>query len=88
MGMRDAFSDAADFSGMTGGKGLKISRVIHQAYVEVNEEGTKATAATAVVMRLKAVRRAPVFRADHPFIFVIFHKKTGVILFMERVVRP
>ncbi len=85
MGMSDAFFNRADFSGMTGNKELKISRVIHQAYVEVNEEGTEAAAATAVTMRLKAIMRHPVFRADHPFIFLIIHKKTGSILFMGRV---
>ncbi len=88
MGMPDAFSNKADFSGMTGKKDLKISRVIHQAYVEVNEEGTEAAASTGVVMRLKAVMRHPVFRADHPFIFMIIHKETGSILFMGRVMNP
>jgi len=88
MGMPDAFSNRADFSGMTGHKELKISKVIHQAYVEVNEEGTEAAAATAVTMRLKAIMRHPVFRADHPFIFLIIHKKIGNILFIGRVVKP
>lgn len=88
MGMPIAFSNKADFSGMTGKKDLAISKVIHQAFMEVNEEGTEAAAATAVVMRLKAVMRHTVFRADHPFIFFIIHKKTGAILFTGRVVNP
>ncbi len=88
MGMPDAFSNKADFSGMTGTRDLKISKVIHQAFVDVNEEGTEAAAATAVTMRLKAVFREPVFRADHPFIFLIRHNNTGTILFIGRLVNP
>ncbi|MBW1790866.1 MAG: serpin family protein [Deltaproteobacteria bacterium] len=89
MGMPDAFSSAADFSGMTGDKDLKISKVIHQAYVDVNEEGTEAAAATAVVMAPKSMPKLPpVFRVDHPFIFMIVHKGTGSILFMGKIVDP
>ncbi len=91
MGMPDAFSDRADFSGMTGNKKLKISKVIHQAHVSVNECGTEATAATAVVLKLKSavpVGRVLVFKADHPFIFVIFNRSTGSILFVGRLGRP
>ena len=75
MGMPQAFSSSADFSGMTGHRDFAISAVIHKAYVDVNEEGTEAAAATAVTMRAMAMRPAeqapPVFRADHPFVFVI-----------------
>jgi len=88
MGMPDAFSDSADFSGMDGKKDLYISNVVHKAYVDVNEEGTEAAAATAVVMREFAAvvpERPPVFRADHPFVFLIRHEKSGAILFMGRV---
>ena len=90
MGMRDAFSNVADFSGMTGEKELYISAVVHKAFVEVNEEGTEAAAATGVVMRLKAVAVEPirVFRADHPFIFLIRDNRTKSILFMGRVMNP
>ncbi len=93
MGMPIAFSDSADFSGMTGKKGLKIDEVIHQAFVEVNEEGTEAAAATAVTMVPISTGpskepKIPVFRADHPFIFLIQEKNTGIILFMGRVVNP
>ncbi|HUS48181.1 MAG TPA: serpin family protein, partial [Phycisphaerae bacterium] len=90
MGMPDAFvPEKADFSGMDGTKSLFISKVIHQAFVDVNEEGTEAAAATAVVMR-KTNGGAPptIFRADHPFLFLIRHEKTGAILFMGRVANP
>ncbi len=89
MGMPAAFSGNADFSGMDGTKSLYIAAVIHQAFVEVNEEGTEATAATGVVMDLESVAPAiPIFRADHPFIFIIQQKETGNILFMGRVDDP
>jgi serpin B len=92
MGMPTAFSAGADFSGMDGRKDLFISDVIHQAFVDVNEEGTEAAAATAVVMRLAAApgnpAPVPVFRADHPFIFLIRDDETGTILFMGRIANP
>jgi serpin B len=90
MGMTEAFSPNADFSGMTGRRDLFISAVIHQAYVDVNEEGTEAAAATGVVMKLTSVMpgRTPVFRADHPFLFLIRDKASGSILFLGRVMNP
>jgi len=90
MGMIDAFSPDADFSGMNGKKDLFISAVIHKAYVDVNEEGTEAAAATAVTMKLTSVgpARIPVFRADHPFLFLIQEKQAGGILFIGRVTDP
>jgi len=88
LGMPTAFSGAADFSGMTGGRDLFISEVIHQAYVKVDEKGTEAAAATAVIMKLTAIPETKVFRADHPFIFIIQEKETGSILFMGRIVNP
>ncbi|MFH1391972.1 MAG: serpin family protein [Candidatus Diapherotrites archaeon] len=90
MGMPTAFSNMADFSGMTGSKDLFISYVIHQAFVEVNEEGTEAAAATAVIMeKLSASIEQPIiFRADHPFIFIIQENETGSILFLGRVSDP
>jgi len=92
MGMRDAFSpDAADFSGMTTAQRLFISEVIHKAYVDVNEEGTEAAAATAVGMKASAMPRPEepvVFRADHPFMFIIRHRQTGSILFAGRLANP
>ena len=86
MGMSSAFGNA-DFSGMTGRRDLYISNVIHQAFVEVNEEGTEAAAATAVVMKEVAIMKK-LFNADHPFIFIIREKETGNILFLGRVSDP
>jgi len=90
MGMADAFDPAkADFSGMSGKKDLFISAVVHKAFVDVNEEGTEAAAATAVVARMTAVAEPPpVFRADHPFLFLIRDTKTGAILFFGRILDP
>ncbi len=88
MGMAVAFSGDADFSGMTGKRNLFISDVVHKAFVEVNEEGTEAAAATGVIMKLTAVMETPVFRADRPFVFLIKDNKVGSILFMGRVVNP
>src|SRR5680860_580 len=88
LGMPTAFSGGADFSGMTGKKDLFISSVIHQAYVGVDEEGTEAAASTAVIMRETSMAPMNIFRADHPFIFLIQEKSTGNILFLGRVVDP
>jgi serpin B len=87
MGIVDAFiPGTADFSGMDGTKNLFISSAIHQAFVEVNEKGTEAAAATSVQVGLTAIPE--IFRADHPFVFLIQHKETGAILFMGRVTDP
>ena len=88
MGMKDAFSGKADFSAMTGRRDLFISNVLHKAFVEVNEEGTEAAAATAVIMEKVAMSIKPVFRADHPFVFIIKDNRSGSILFMGRVSNP
>jgi serpin B len=90
MGMPLAFSPAADFSGMSTGEKLMISKVVHQAFVEVDEAGTEAAAATAVGMkRLGLPDGAPVvFRADHPFLFLLRDNHTGSILFLGRVTNP
>jgi serine protease inhibitor len=89
LGMADVFSGQADFSGMDGSKELYIGAVLHKAFVVVNEEGTEAAAATAVIVfGLSMPRPAPVFRADHPFLFLICEKRTGSILFLGRVVNP
>lgn len=91
MGMADAFdANKANFSGMDGCEGsLYIAAALHKAFVEVNEEGTEAAAATAVVMGLRfAPPPPPTFRADHPFVFMIREKSTGSILFLGRVVNP
>lgn len=91
MGMTDAFSPNANFFGMDGERDLFISAVVHKAFVDVNEEGTEATAATGVVMRSMAVmmpRPTPIFRADHPFIFLIRDNHSGSIIFLGRLVEP
>lgn len=91
MGMPDAFSANADFSGMEPNRQLSISEVIHKAFVEVNEEGTEAAAATAVIVGVTSVAEpqpVPVFKADHPFLFFIQEKQTGSMLFIGRIVNP
>lgn len=88
MGMPTPFSMYADFSGMDGTPLLYIENVIHQAYVKVDEKGTEAAAATAVVMSLKASMNENIFRADHPFVFVIQEKETGNILFLGKITDP
>jgi serpin B len=89
LGMKDAFNaGAADFSGMDGSKELFISAVVHKAFVDVNEEGTEAAAATAVVVGTTAMMEPTVFRADRPFVFLIRDNKTGSILFIGRVANP
>ena len=90
LGMTTAFGDA-DFSGMhSGSEHLNISAVVHKAFVEVNEEGTEAAAATGAVMRATAapVGEPPMFRADHPFLFLIRHIPTGAVLFVGRYEKP
>jgi len=89
LGMPIAFSDAADFSGMTGGRDLYISDVVHKAFVSVDEAGTEAAAATAVIMKLTAAPVSPVrMTIDHPFIFLIRDIETDTILFIGRIVNP
>ncbi|MFA6474974.1 MAG: serpin family protein [Patescibacteria group bacterium] len=89
MGMPTAFSTNADFSGMDGTKDLFIQSVIHQAFIDVNEAGTEAAAATGVTTSLSAAQtEIPVFRADHPFVFIILDNQSGNILFMGRMVDP
>ena len=90
LGMVDAFSEEkADFSGIDGVGWLFISAVLHKAFLEVNEEGSEAAAASAVVMDFRSAPvQSVVFRADHPFIFMIYHKSSDSILFMGRVVEP
>lgn len=90
MGMPMAFSNKADFSGMTGHYDLKISKVIHKAFIEVNEKGTEAAAATGVIMALKSayISNKIIFKADHPFFFIIRENSTGSILFMGKLAKP
>lgn len=94
MGMPDAFDPKrADFSGMDGKTDLYIGQVIHQAMIEVNEEGSVAAAATATTMFAATAMPGPpetieLFRADRPFLFLIVHNATGAILFLGRMSSP
>jgi serpin B len=89
LGMPDAFSMAADFSGMDGSHELFIRDVVHKAFVSVDEAGTEAAAATAVVVAEKAAPQLPVeVTVDRPFVFLIRDIETGTILFVGRVVNP
>ncbi len=91
MGMPAAFGGGADFSGISGSRDLFISNVIHKTFVQVDESGTEAAAATAVIMRKSAaiVEGGPVeVRVDRPFIFAIYDKRTGTTLFIGRVLNP
>lgn len=94
LGVKDAFdSRRADFSAMDGNSNsLFIGTAVHKAFIEVNEEGTEAAAATAIAMRMTSiapVRPKPVvFKADHPFVYIIRHNHTKSILFMGKVTNP
>lgn len=94
MGMREAFDPLkADFSGMMEpNPGLFLMDVVHKAFIEVNEEGTEAAAATGAVMAVTSVGpnepAIPVFRADKPFVYVILHKPTNAILFLGKFNTP
>lgn len=96
MGMKRAFdANPADFSGMTGNRELFLSAGNHLAFADVNEAGTEAAAATAVGGPIMAAmlkpperKEPPVFRADHPFVFMIRDNRSGVILFLGRITNP
>lgn len=90
MGMRSAFSTNADFSGMSEKDKLMISKVFHKSFVAVDEKGTEAAAATAVIIELTSAHVSHVleFRVDHPFFFFIRHNKSKSILFFGRFCSP
>jgi serpin B len=90
MGISSAFNpDVADFSGMDGTKNLYITGIFHQAFVAVDEKGTEAAAATGITIGTTSMPPPPeIFRADHPFVFLIQDDRTGLILFMGKVVDP
>jgi serpin B len=89
LGMPLAFSPGkADFSGIDGSRKLFITAVVHKAFVEVNEKGTEAAAATGVVAGADSALVTPVFRADHPFVFLIRDRRSGSVLFLGRLADP
>ena len=89
MGMPDAFDARADFSGMTGSKGLWVSAVVHKAFVSVDEEGTEAAAATSAVVKESGPTKEPIpVAVNRPFIFLIRDRDTGTVLFLGRVMNP
>ncbi|XP_062584800.1 leukocyte elastase inhibitor-like [Saccostrea cucullata] len=88
LGMPLAFGDNADFTGMDKDKDVYISEVYHKAFVDVNEEGTEAAAATGVVMKKRSIEITPEFRANHPFLFFIRDSVNDVILFAGRFYKP
>jgi serpin B len=91
LGMNIPFTSSANFSGITGRRDLFISKVLHKAFIDVNEEGTEAAAATAVIMELTSVNGGSsriIFNCNHPFMYLIQHKSTGTILFMGSINNP
>jgi serpin B len=85
LGVESAFGDEADFSGITGAPGLSISAIEHETFVEIDEEGTEAAAATGTAM---AGSHGPTVAVDRPFLFVVQHDKTGAVLFAGRIADP
>jgi serpin B len=91
LGIEAAFTDQADFGGITSAERLFISAVVHQAYIDVDEQGTEAAAATAITMRPMAAIRQPepiTMTVDRPFLFAIIDTPSGLPLFLGQVVRP
>jgi serpin B len=91
LGIKKAFTTQADFSGMTGSPNIYLSSAIHKAFIAVDEAGTEAAAATAVMMRAMSIRIDPPatdFIADHPFVYLLVDKTSGAILFIGRVTDP
>lgn len=89
LGITDLFTDNADLSGVTTDVPLKVSKVVHKSFIEVNEEGAEAAAATGAVMMTRCMPAPPpIFKADHPFLFGIFDQRTNVFLFWGRIAQP
>lgn len=91
MGMPTAFTSRADFSGIDPKGRLAISEAVHKAFVDVSEQGTEAAAATGIAVHATAMRRPEppvVFRADHPFLFLIRDTGSGTVLFIGRLMDP
>jgi len=88
LGMSVAFSDGADFSGMDGKKDLFIQDVLHKAFVSVDEAGTEAAAATAVMVGTTSMPESATITINQPFIYLIRDNATGSIIFLGRVMDP
>lgn len=88
MGMNDAFSSAADFSGIDGTRSLAITDVLHKGFVAIDEKGTEAAAATAVIVGDTSAPEPATLTVDRPFVFFIRDRPTGAILFIGRVLDP
>ena len=89
LGIRALFDEGrADLSGINGGRDLYVSSVVHKAFIEVNEEGSEAAAATAVITLTRSSMITPEFKADHPFIFLIRDTTTKTILFLGKFISP
>lgn len=88
MGMGIAFRDGADFSNISANASLAINDVTHQAFIETNEEGTEAAAATVVEIVLTMAPEQFIFKADHPFLYIIRETTTNSIVFMGSVTDP
>lgn len=89
LGVQDLFSNGkADLSGMSGSRDLFISKIIHKSFVEVNEEGTEAAAATGGIAVFAMLLPEEEFTVDHPFLFFIRHNPTANVLFLGRVCSP
>jgi serpin B len=88
IGMGNAFSGSADFTGINAAGGLQISKVQHKAFIAVDETGTEAAAVTSVVIGLTASLNPSQITIDHPFLFVIREMNTGLILFAGTVNNP
>jgi len=90
LGIKDAFGPAADFSGINGRKDLSVTAVIHKAYIDVNEEFTEAAGATGIAVGAMAMRPEPSveFRADRPFVYLVYHRTNRAVLFIGRLADP
>ena len=89
LGMKHMFSgQEADFSGITEEKDLYVSNVLQKAFIEVNEEGAEAAAATAAILKTRTIAVPKKFISDRPFLFIIKDKLTGVVLFSGKITNP
>jgi serpin B len=89
LGMHDAFvPDIADFSGMNGNRDLYVSDILHKSFIAVDEKGTEASAATAVIMGTTSLPPSATMTINRPFLFFIYNLDTGAILFSGRVLKP